>query len=523
MILLAMRSIGCRIIPAIIAASTGTTAVANEPTVAVTTAAAEIQQPFALSIDALRASVSDANHALAARRLETEISRIQARGERGVLEPSFVASVERRRTERQNSIEQSLSQTAGQFNEDADSISGGVEGTLQWGTQYWVGTSLDKRTNNLTSLAVPQPFTSEYLTFSGIRITQPLLKGAGMDAVMARARVAEVEVRVKEQELRKETMELISRAELSYWQLTLFQHLLELREDSVAIAEKVLQDNRERVSAGKMSENEILEAEVGLAQRQSQRVEARQSMLAAADLLRAFLSELPDSEGMASLRATDEPVLRMLKSSFSESMGAAIRWHPDYLAQREIIEQERVRVRYMERQRWPQLDLVGSYGVNGIGDSTTNSYEMGRDADYEAWSIGVELRIPLGGGIREKADLKTAVRRKEQALLELKTAEVEIANALHTALKRVNSTRQQAGYYQRMVDSNRRLLESEIGLLDAGKSDSRRVLQIEQELVDAEIAYYQSLVEHQRAWLDWEVAEGSLLEHRDMEPTFASR
>lgn len=494
--------------------------------IAVMSAAAkevETAPPLSLSMEALRSSVATTNHALASRRLEVEISRIQAWGERGVLEPALVASAGRRQTERQNSIEQSLSQSAGVFNEEADSISGGVEGTLQWGTQYWLGTSVDKRTNNLTSLAVPTPFTSEYLTFSGIRITQPLLKGAGMDAVMARARVADVEVRVKHQELRKQTMELIARAELAYWNLTLFQHLLGLREDSVTIAEEVLEDNRQRVAAGKMSETEVLEAEVGLALRQSQRVEARQAVLAAADLLRAFLSETPDWAEGARLRAIDEPQLEDLELSFAESMGSAIRGHPDYLARREIIEQESVRVRYMERQRWPQLDLVGSYGVNGIGDSASDSYSMARRSDYEAWSVGIEVRIPLGGGMRERADLRTAEKRKHQALLELKTAEVEIANALHTALNRVHSTREQAAYYERMVGFNQRLLDSEIGLLDAGKSDSRRVLQIEQELVDARIAYYQSLVEHKRAWLDWEVAEGSLLEKRDMEPLFARR
>jgi porphobilinogen deaminase len=54
--------------------------------------------------------------------------------------------------------------------------------------------------------------------------------------------------------------------------------------------------------------------------------------------------------------------------------------------------------------------------------------------------------------------------------------------------------------------------------LDAGKSDSRRVLQIEQEWVDARIANYQGLVEHRRAWLDLEVAQGIMLDNRGLEP-----
>ncbi len=476
-----------------------------------------------LPIETFLEAVADSNYSLAARRLDVEISRIQAEGEQGVLEPALVGTAGMRKTERQNTVEESISQNSSQFTEDADSFSGGVEGKLPWGTQYWVGTSMDKRRNNLTTAAVPQPFTAEYITFSGVRIIQPLLKGAGMRSVMARARVAEIEVRIQHEELRKQKMELISQAELAYWNLTLFQQLRSLREASVSIAEKVLEDNRERVKAGKMSEVEILEAEVGLALRQSQLIDARQSVIAAGNLVRAFMSESPDWAEGTRLEATDTPEIRVLEVGFADSMAEAMRSHPDYIAWMEIIEQENVRVSYMESQRWPQVDLVGSYGLNGLGETMGSSYRMVGRTQYEAWAVGIEVRIPLGGGIRERADLMTAKKRKVQALLELKTAQVDIGNALSTALHRVKSTQQQAAYYERMVGFNERLLESEIGMLDAGKSDSRRVLQVEQELVDAKIAYHQSLVEHNWAWLDWEVAEGSLLSRRDIEPDFASR
>ncbi len=474
-----------------------------------------------LTMERFLSSVAETNYGLAARRLDVEISRIQAQGERGVLEPSLVGTAGIRKTERQNTIEESISQNASQFIEDADNFSGGVEGTLPWGTQYWVGTSLDKRRNNLTTAAIPTPFTAEYITFSGVRIIQPLLKGAGMRSVMARARVANIEVRIKHEELRKQTMELVSQAELAYWNLTLFQHLRDLREDSVRIAEKVLEDNRERVKAGKMAETEILEAEVGLALRQSQLAEARQSVVAAGNLVRAFMSEAPDWEDTVHMEATDFPQIRVLEVDFASSMAEAVRLHPDYVAWNQIIDQEDVRVAYMESQRWPQVDLVASYGLNGLGDSMSSSYSMIGRTQYEAWAVGIEVRIPLGGGIRERADLMTAKKRKLQALLELKTAQVDIGNALSTALNRVKSTQEQARYYQRMVGFNERLLESEINMLDAGKSDSRRVLQVEQELVDAKISYHQSLVAHNWAWLDWEVAEGSLLVRRDIEPTYA--
>ncbi len=471
-----------------------------------------------LGMDTFRQAVREVNRSLAARQLDLEISEIEARGEWGVLEPALVGSLSRRRTERLNSIEQTLSQRDRLFQEDADSGAAGVEGLLPWGTQYWVGTSMEKRSNNLTSDLIREPFTNEYIGFAGVRVSQPLLKNAGMSSVLARVRLADVEVKVKQQILRKRMMEIVSRAELAYWNLTLAQDLYELRAESVRIAEGILEDNQERVRAGKMSESEVLEAQAGLALRLSQLSEASQTLLAARNNVRAFLSQAPSLSGADRISAVDQPVLKEADDDFGMAMGHSLAHHPDYLAQQEIVRQEDVRIAFNQVQRWPEVDLVGSYGLNGLGDSFSSSYDQIGSSDFEAWTIGLEVRIPLGGGVRERADLRASRLRKQQALMDLKTAEVEIANALHTALNRVQATRDQVGRYTEMVDVSSQLLENEIHLLEAGRSDSRRVFQIEQDLVDARIAHYQSLVEHRRAWLDWEVAKGVLLDARAMEP-----
>ena len=81
-----------------------------------------------LGMDTFRQAVREVNRSLAARQLDLEISEIEARGEWGVLEPALVGSLSRRRTERLNSIEQTLSQRDRFFQEDADSGAAGVEG-----------------------------------------------------------------------------------------------------------------------------------------------------------------------------------------------------------------------------------------------------------------------------------------------------------------------------------------------------------------------------------------------------------
>lgn len=464
-----------------------------------------------------RATVVSANQKLAAGRLDEEISKVQARGERSLYEPALVGNAAHTRTERLNTVEQELSQNTDEFLQDGNAYSAGLEGQSPIGTKYWVGSSLEDTSNNLTSQWTRTPYTEQFVTFSGVRVSQPLLKDAGLGAAMARIRLADGEVRVKHQEQRKKTMDIVSRAELAYWNLALSRYLLDLRLDSVRIAEQVLRDNQERVKAGKMAENEVFEAEAGLARRQAQANDAAQTLVAIRNMVRSFMSSTPSDAETVNLVAVDEPAMETLNADYVTGMRRALRRHPDYLALQEVVKQEGVRIAYNRSQRWPQLDLLASYGLNGIGETAGEAYDQGMEGDYQPWSVGVELRIPLGGGVKERAELATARMRQKQALLEVKTAEIEIGNALDTAMRRVNSTHEQAVHTKAAAEANARLLESEMSRLDAGKSDSRRVLQIEQEWVDARIANYQGLVEHRRAWLDLEVAQGIILDTRGLE------
>src|SRR5206468_3835220 len=80
------------------------------------------------------------------------------------------------------------------------------------------------------------------------------------------------------QDYRRQMMIIVSTAEASYWSLYLAQEQVRFFQESVATAEKILNDNRARVQAGKSSELEVLEAQAGLALRRSKLSEAEEKL-----------------------------------------------------------------------------------------------------------------------------------------------------------------------------------------------------------------------------------------------------
>jgi outer membrane protein len=192
----------------------------------------------------------------------------------------------------------------------------------------------------------------------------------------------------------------------------------------------------------------------------------------------------------------------------------AFKLHPLYLAQFEKNKQDNIRLAYAKNQRWPQLDLKASYGLNGLGTDFNSSWTPMRQADYPSWYGGLEMRIPLGGGAKARSQQRVAQLRVEQGLLELKAIEVELTSAVTSLARKVAAAQQKAESFQKVVAVNQRLLDTEIVRLDSGKSDSRKILQAEQDLSDARVNELEARLDWQRALVEWLVQTGTFLGKR---------
>ena len=477
-----------------------------------------------LTLDQCIARAVEQNLSVQVQQLDWDIAKWGLVREWSVFEPALTASAQREENNRRNTVEESLSQLNPTFEEKNDRFDVGMEGLFFSGARYRVGYNLNDLANNLTNQTFQagtnetsqSEFESEYRSFAGGNITQPLLKNAGLKATMAAIRLAAAGSDIALENFRKQLMEIVAGAEAAYWDLAVAQAVYHSRRESTEIAREILEDNEKRVEAGKMSKLEVFQAKAGLATRLIREEEARNNLIEAMDHLRTFLSETSGEEDVW-IVATDQPVIRDVDPDFSESMSRATDWHPDYLRNLKEVEQEGIRLAYAKNQRWPQLDLVGSYGYNGLGDSVGDSWDEVNEGNFESWAVGVEMRVSLGGGRESRSQLQIAHRRKRKAVLGLKATEVTIANTLHAAINRVRSFGKSIENYEVMELFIQRLLDVELSRLDAGKSDSRKVLEVEEDLFEAKTDRITSAIDYQKALVTWDLAQGALLRSWDLD------
>jgi outer membrane protein TolC len=468
-----------------------------------------------LSLSQLIHQVVAQNHQIQIQRFWWDIRQVEEAGIHAIFEPEFVASVLYEDNVHKNSVEEALNrQGAIIYGERNWDYTLGVEGLVPTGGKVSFDYTFRQLSNTLTKSLTNEG--DEYQLFFDISLRQPLLKNAGIETTRSAINIAEKKSHAAFQEYRQEIMQTVKKAAFAYWEFYQAQENLTLRKDSVRIAEKILVDNRERHKKGKMAETEVLEAVAALDSRKALLIKAHHQHHDAENRLRTLLSVAPDKQAVT-LKATEKPVEKSFHIDTDIIVQKAFTLRPEYLAARKSLEESEIKLFFAQNQRRPELDLIASYGLNGLDFANSDAWEQIEEADFESWSLGLEFRMPIGMGIESKNKLKKAQLEKKQRLLFLKNIEVTVMNTIDTASHRVFSAAEQYGLTDGIVDIQKKLLDAELARRDAGKSDTRLILEKEDNYRSAKEMALKNKVELQMALMALDYAAGTVLLNHGLE------
>lgn len=467
------------------------------------------------------------NQSVQAQMLETEVNRHKARGELGIFEPQLEASITREANARTNDTEQQAAQGGAAFFSEQNTIyDGGIEQLIPIGGTVRLGANLSDLDNNVNPYGsilteTNNVFTKQYQTFVGATITQPLLKGFGLTPTLASIRLTALDSDIAFQQYRKQLMLTLSRAESAYWNMYFAQEQLRFFDDSVAVARSVLDDSRQKLNAGQGSELDVMDAQSGLALRQTKRNDAMQSYLDALGMMQSLTGSapMPYEEGPVNpkIQVVDLPPETNAPILYADGFWQAMEWNPEILVQQEKMRQEEVRLGVAKNQVLPELDLKAAYGYNGLGTTPGNSWQVAVSQDFPSWSVGLELTMPLDGNIKGRHLKKAAQLSLQEAYLNLEGARSEIGNHLDIAIQKMQACQQSVQSYETVVRYNNELLTNTLQQLKAGVVDGHKALEVEADLLDARQSLANELVQYQDAVIEVELTDGSILKKWDLE------
>ena len=144
---------------------------------------------------------------------------------------------------------------------------------------------------------------------------------------------------------------------------------------------------------------------------------------------------------------------------------------------------------------------------------------MAQSQNFPSWSIGFELTVPLAGNIKGRNLYSAAKLNLQEAYLSLSGVRTEIASGLSASIQKAQAWQQSLQSYKTVVRYNDELLRTELERLKAGTVEAHKVLQIEEDLLDARQELASALTRYRRALLQVELSDGTMLKNRGLDIT----
>ncbi len=457
-----------------------------------------------LSIEEGILMVLKKNLDIAIQKIVPQVETARVDKERGVFDPEFSGSFSRDDSTTPLSIRSSVAAGGRSIVEsEGYSLSTGISGKSPFGTEYSIEFE-DTWTENTFNL-----FQSEYDAFAGITITQPLLKDSGYDTNFFDIHIAQKNRDISINELKQRIIDTVAEFKTAYWDMVLAIENLKVKEESFKLAESLLDLNRKRLRAEVVSPLEVTQAEAGMASRKEDVLLAQNVVKEKENTLKRLISGDIYALRNVEILPVDIPGVLSVNLDIEESFREGLGNRPDYSKIKTEIEKNDVTIQYKKNQRFPNIDLVASYGFNGLGNSFGDS--VSDMEDNPEWTLGIVVKFPLSNRTA-KGDLRIAQLEAGQELLYLKRMEQEILVEIDNAISELETNKQRI----EATKISRRLAEESLRAeelkLKEGLSTSHNVLEFQEELVEAKSREISAVIDYNKSLVKFSRVKGTVLE-----------
>src|SRR5262249_16771055 len=152
----------------------------------------------------------------------------------------------------------------------------GYQQGFHWGSNLTVGF------NNTRATASPlspfQAFTSQYNTSFRATVTQPLLSGFGLLPNTRFIRIAKNNREISDVAFRLQVITTVNQIQNIYWDLVNAYENVRVQQDSLALANKTLSDNKKQVEIGTLAPIEVVRAQSVVATNQQSLIVAQTNL-----------------------------------------------------------------------------------------------------------------------------------------------------------------------------------------------------------------------------------------------------
>jgi len=323
--------------------------------------------------------------------------------------------------------------------------------------------SLRARGSRETTDQTFTPLSPAFGSQVGVELRQPLLRDRSIDAARLSVRRASAGREGATASLRRVTTETVAAVEQTYWRLVAARLGIQVREESVRLAQQQLGDTQTRIETGSAPRTELAQPRAELERRRGELLEARESLARADNTLKLLILDgADDARWSQPLAPVVDTALEVIPADVASALARALADRPELGIARAQLQSRRAETAFARNEVWPSLDAVAAYdrfGLDGSSnpDSPTappglegdlgGSFGSLKDNDFNAVRVAIQLGLPIGNrAARGNAAIARHVERQAEADLArvrkaIRAEVLDAAVALETAGQRIEAAR----------------------------------------------------------------------------------
>jgi outer membrane protein len=394
----------------------------------------------------------------------------------------------------------------------------GVSQPLPWyGGTVSANFTNSRNSSNSVNLTRNPNYTSS-LRFSYL---QPLLVGFQTDNPRTAIKTAQVTREVTDLQLYSTIENLKASIRTSYWALRSTIEQIEIQKRSLALANRLWEDNKTKVQIGTMAEIDVLTSETQVASGEQALLNAQIQWQSAELAFKTLLAGGRDDELFKStINPVDQPA--MFDKPNVDIPGAiqnALAARADLKQAQKNLQITDLNLQVTKDQTKPQLNLTTSYQSAGTGGNQLgkNGVVLVQSGYFDAvtgissfnqptWTLGFNFNYPIGM-MAAHANLAKSQLTQQQQQVQLKVTELTVATDVTTAGLAVQNTYLQLQAAKKTAEAAAKNAEAEQTKFSVGLSNNYNVATAQQNLTTSLLTELAATINHLNAIAQFDLVQ----------------
>ncbi|UCB57544.1 MAG: TolC family protein [Candidatus Omnitrophota bacterium] len=378
-----------------------------------------------------------------------------------------------------------------------------AEKKLPTGTEVNLSFSNTRESSNSAFVSSNPAHSAE----AALEIRQPLAKNAF--GYVDRRSITLTSLAIENSDLdRQERIEvLFADVEDAYWEWVFSRKAMRIYNEILEKARNLHESNTRNYDIGIIEKGDFLASGANVLIREKDLLLAENAYRSDEEQIKLLMN----LDAASRIHPSEILTYREIEVELGDCLRKAFLKRRDYQQAKTDIEIENITLETKANERWPEIDLTASMVANGIDPKFSSAVKRIGTENNADYSAGVEISIPLENNLA-RSEFEKAKANKEKAILTMKKLERSIVTEVGDAFRDYIMRQANVDKLLKAAQLQEAKLKEEEKRFKFGRSNTKRLIDYQQDYLNAQLDLARSMLELKKSKVDLEESLNVILE-----------